>query len=230
MANIPLISSAIGAGLGLGTSIWGGIKAGSANKKMRELEKNRPTYSRPDEIKQYLEMAKSGARGAMPGQTQMEQNVQQSTQGALSSLQESGELDAGAIQKLYQSEVGAYNNLAMQQGQYYQSQQDRLSQAFQQSAKYADQEFEYNVNAPWQRQYNRAIGKYEAGQQMVNQGLSNITGSASSYAGMKMATNPQYNMGYNTGNNSYSGYQMQPLDLGQSSQIDTSSFRSTPNF
>jgi len=182
---IPLVAAGIGSAIGLGESIFGGIKANRANKAMDQLEKNKPIYSRPDEIKQYLEQAKTNANSKMPGQTQMEQNAQQSTQSMMTKLEDSGQLDAGSIQKLYQSEVGAYNNLAMQQAQYYQSNQDRLSQAFNESAKYADQEFEYNINAPWQRQYNRQIGNYEAGQKMVGQGLNTLASSAMNYAGMK---------------------------------------------
>lgn len=181
---LPLIAAGIGAAVGLGESIYGGIKSGQANRKMSDLEKNRPVYSRPDEIKQYLEMAKTNANSNMPGQTQMEQNNQQSTQSMISKLEETGQLDAGAIQKLYQSEVGAHNNLAMQQAQYYQSNQDKLGQALQKSAQYADQEFEYNVNSPWQRKYNKAIGQYESGQQTLNNGLNSFAGAAMSGASM----------------------------------------------
>jgi hypothetical protein len=226
---IPLLAAGIGAGVGLGESIWGGIKASQANRQMDELEKNRPMYSRPDEIKQYLEMAKTGANSNLPGQTQLTQNTQQATQGMLSKLQDSGQLDAGAIQQLYQSELGAYNNLAMQQAQYHQSQQDRLSQALSESAKYSDQEFEYNVNAPWQRKMGRAMNKYEAGQSMLGQGISGITGSAFNYLGMKGGQNQDQTQGY------YGGYTLPatgqysaPL-RSNSSQIDTSGMRATPN-
>ena len=174
---IPLIGGAIG----LGESIYGGIEAHQANKKLDQLEKNAPKYTRPDEIKQYLEMAKTGANSGMPGQGYLNQNNQQATQGAVSKLEDSGQLDAGAIQKLYQQQLNANNALNYQQSQYHQGQIDRLNQAFGESAKYADQEFEYNVNAPWQRQMNRASNKYEAGQKMLGQGISDIGQSISAY-------------------------------------------------
>jgi hypothetical protein len=222
----PLISAGIGAAVGIGQSIYGGVKSGQANKKMSDLESNRPIYSRPDEIKQYLEMAKTNTNSNMPGQTQMEQNNQQSTQSSISKLEETGQLDAGAIQKLYQSEVGAHNNLAMQQAQYYQSNQDRLGQAFQKSAQYADQEFEYNVNAPWQRQYNKAIGQYESGQQTLNSGLNSVAGAAMSGASM---------FGGSGGVSSASAQSSSPWTSmannplsSQASQIGN--FASTPNF
>jgi hypothetical protein len=181
---IPLIAAGIGAGVGIGETIWGGIKASKANTEMDNLENNRPQYSRPEEIKQLLEMAKTGANSQMGGSAQLAQANQQATQGMVSKLQDSNQLDAGAIQKLYQQELGANNSLAFQQSQYHQQQLDRLSQAFGESAKYADQEFEYNVNAPWQRKMNRAQNKYEAGQSMVGKGISGITGAAYSYLGM----------------------------------------------
>jgi hypothetical protein len=224
---IPLLAAGIGAGVGLGESIWGGIKAGQANKQMDELEENRPVYSRPDEIKQYLEMAKTGANAQMPGQNILAERNQQSTQGMISKLQESGQLDAGAIQQLYQQELGANNNLAFQQSQYHQGQIDRLSQAFSESAKYADQEFEYNVNAPWQRKYNRAIGKYEAGQSMIGKGISGITGSAYSYLGMKGGEEDQTKGYYGGYTPPATGAYSTPLSSSPS-QINTSGMRAIP--
>jgi hypothetical protein len=181
--DIPLI----GAGIGLGESIFGAIQTSKANKKMDELEKNKPVYSRPDEVKQYLEMAKTNAGAKMPGETLFNENIQQSTQGAVSKLQEAGQLDPASIQKLYQSEMGAYNNLAFQQSQYYQTQQEQLQKALSESAKYSDQEFEYNVNTPWQRKYNRAINKYEAGQQLMGQGMNTMAGSIMSETGQQQS-------------------------------------------
>jgi len=228
---IPLIAAGIGAGVGVGETIWGGIKAGQANREMDQLERDRPQYSRPEEVKQLLEMAKTGANSKMGGSVELAQNNQQSTQGMLSKLQDSGRLDAGSIQQLYQQELGANNSLAFQQSQYHQGQLDRLSQAFGESAKYADQEFEYNVNAPWQRKMGRAQNKYEAGQKMLGQGISGITGAAYSYLGMKGSEGGDSgSFGQTNSGMSPTGSYSAPLDLGQTNQINTSGMRSIPNY
>jgi len=180
---LPLISAGIGAATGLGKTIAGAFKTGNANREIARLEANSPTYSRPDEIKQYLEMAKSNAYSEMPGSDLINQNIQQTNQSMVSNLQESGQLDPDAVQKLYQSQVGAVNNLALQQAQYFRGQQGRLSEALKTSAQYADQEFQHNIQDPFERKYNRAIGKYEAGQSMVGSGLNTIANSALSYLG-----------------------------------------------
>lgn len=170
-----MIGEVIGAAQGI-AGLFGSIKA---KREMDSFEKNRPVYSRPDEVNQYLELAKTGYNSELPGTSQMEQNLQQSTQGMLSKLEDTGNLDAGSIQKLYQSELGAYNNLAMQQAQYHQSQQEQLSRALAESAKYSDQEFEYNVNSPWQRKYQNAINKYQSNRDMMKSGFGTLVNSLS---------------------------------------------------
>jgi hypothetical protein len=174
-----MVGAAIGMGVGALQGIAGMFGARKAQKEMDSYERNRPIYSRPDEMNQYLEMAKTGANSQMPGTTQLAQNTQQSTQGMISKLEDSGRLDAGSIQQLYQSELGAYNNLAMQQAQYHQGQNDRLAQALGESAKYSDQEFEYNVNSPWQRKYQNAINKYQSNRNMMQAGMGTMANSLS---------------------------------------------------
>jgi hypothetical protein len=223
-----MLGAAIGLGIGALEGIAGIFGANSAQKEMEDAERNRPVYSRPDEIKQYLESAKTSFNSQMPGTTQLAQNTQQSTQGMISKLQDSGQLDAGSIQQLYQAQMGAFNNLAMNQSQYHQGQLSQLQQALGESAKYADQEFEYNVNSPWQRKYQNALNKYQSNRSMMQAGIGSMANAASNFGGtFGGGGDAAKSVGVPA-----SGYQtltkMYPNDF--KSQIDTSGMLSTPRY
>jgi hypothetical protein len=123
----------------------------------------------------------------------MEQNIQQAGQSGLRSIQNMSDnptSSLGAANDLYKSEMNAYNNLAVQQQQYYQSNQDRLSQALNESAKYSDMEFEYNKNAPWQRNMQSKINQYVSDRGLMSQGISTWANAAANYGGQQGTNQP----------------------------------------
>ena len=181
-------------GAGIGQSVMGnaellyGYYASKRDKKdIANVEKSMPTYTRPDEVKQMLELAKNNAGSRqLPGQGQMEQNIQQSGQAGLRNIQNMSDnptSSLGAANDLYRSEMNAYNNLAVQQQQYYQSNQDRLSQALAESAKYSDMEFEYNKNAPWQRNMQNHINQYVSDKQWMQTGMATWANGVATFGG-----------------------------------------------
>jgi hypothetical protein len=76
-----------------------------------------------------------------------------------------------------------YSSLALQNEQYHNTEKDKLAQALQQSAKYSDQEFEYNVNQPWQFNMNWAQNKYGAAQKDAQTNRQNTYALASNILG-----------------------------------------------
>jgi hypothetical protein len=191
----------IQSGVGMVGSIYGAIHANKNKKEISALEKNMPTYTRPEEVKQMLELAKNNAGSRqLPGQGQMEQNIQQAGQSGLRNIQNMSDnptSSLGAANDLYKSEMNAYNNLAVQQQQYYQTNQDRLSQALNESAKYSDMEFEYNKNAPWQRQMQSKINEWSSNRSLMQQG-----GAVAANGAGNMNFSSWYGNGNNGGNNS----------------------------
>jgi hypothetical protein len=159
-----------------------------AEDKMSSLEKDMPQYTRPGEISQYLEMAKTNANMTqLPGQGQMEQNIQQSSQNAISNIQdltESPTSSLGALADVNRMEIGAFNNLQMQSANYYQSNQDRLAQALKENANYSDQEWNLNTYAPWQRKMDWETNKYEAAQADRRQNKQNAWNMAGQIVGI----------------------------------------------
>ena len=181
-----MIGAIAGSVLGNATMIYGYYSAKKNKKELDKIEQNRPWYSRPGEENQYLELTKNNAYSQMPGQNQAKQNIQQSSQSAMNNIQNMSDnptSSLGAMTDLYRKEIGAFNNLNTQQAQYYQGNQDRLAQAFQSSAKYADQEWEYNVNSPWQRKYQNKINEYVSNRNLMKQGISTWANAAASSGG-----------------------------------------------
>lgn len=186
----------IQSGVGMVGSIYGAINAKKNKRELAELEKNRPVYTTPDEAKQYLEMYKSLAGNReLPGQSQYEQNIEQSSASAARNIQnmtESPTSSLGAMTDLYRNEMNAYNNLAVQQQQYYQQNQDKLGQALNQMAQYRDMEFEYNQNAPFMRKYGTKTNEFISNRGLMQQGAATVASGLSNVNWDQMKSN-KYN-------------------------------------
>jgi hypothetical protein len=168
IGNIPII----------GGKIQGGYNQIEGQLAMDKAEKNRPVYQVPDEVKKYVEMAQTMSNSDMPGSTQAKQNIEQAAAAGASPLS-----NPTQTQKLIQNEMNAFNNLNVQQSQYHNQQIQQYQQALKDKARYSDQEFEYNINAPWQRGYNKAINRFEAGQKQQEKATNDEMQIASTLLG-----------------------------------------------
>jgi hypothetical protein len=166
--------------------IYSNIEKGIEGDKIAELAKNRPKYTRPAEITQYLENAKSATTTSMPGYDLAKQNIDQSMASGMSNVKNVSDNPANslaAIQNLAKSQMNMYSNLAVQNAQFHQTEKDKLANALKESAKYSDQEFEYNQNQPWQFNMNWEENKYSAAQQDAKQNTANTYALASNLFG-----------------------------------------------
>jgi DNA repair ATPase RecN len=203
-----MIGGMIGGSTGIAAMYYGHVHSKRDEKALAEMEKNRPVYTRPEEAKQLLELYKTQANNReLPGQSQYESNIQQASASGQSNIQnmtESPTSSIGAMQDLYKNEMNAYNNLAVQQQQYYQQNQDKLGQALSESAKYTDMEFEYNTNSPWQRKYQNKINELLTHRSMLQQGTATLANSGSNTNfGGSPATKSNANFNYGQMNNDY---------------------------
>jgi hypothetical protein len=212
---------------GIGQSVMGnaellyGYYASKKNKKqLAQIEKDRPVYTRPEEVSQMLELAKTNANSReLPGQGQAEQNIQEAGQSGLRNIQNMSDnptSSLAAANDLYRKEMGAYNNLAVQQQQYYQANQDKLSQALNESAKYSDMEFEYNKNTPWQRQYQNKINEYVSNRQWMQTGMATWANGVSQFGGGEGNAKPMQEPGAQS-NNINTGLMQQDVNSAQNS-------------
>jgi hypothetical protein len=183
------------------TPIVGGMvsdfEASQEADKIKKLAKNRPKYSRPDEVKQLLENARANATSQMPGYDQAQQNIDRATAFVAKNIKDmsiGGGNSLAAATDLAKKQANMYGSLALQNEQYHQSQKQQLQNALKQSAQYSDQEFEFNQNQPWQFDMNWAENKYAADQNDAQQSRKNTYALAGNLLG-----------GMGGGNNSVGG-------------------------
>jgi hypothetical protein len=184
------------AGVAVGSSIWGALKSGKARKDQKRAEanlenlaQNSPLKKESKEVNDYYQEAlnrykESPYQSAAYQQTM--QNARRTTASGLSALQDRRSA-IGGISKLGGMEKNASLG-AIAQGEQMKSQRfNQLGQASQMKKRSQDDLFENNVLTPYQRKLQleqmkgAAAGeRYNAGQQMIGQGIS-TAGTAAEY-------------------------------------------------
>lgn len=129
---LPLIGAAIGAAIGIAGSIGKMIGRGVANKKMRNLLKQDPTYSENPIARQRLGLAQTMLNARMPGAQAVQNNIYGSQANTLSNIQR-GATDSSQALALASGVQGntndAFGNLGIQEASDYQRRYGNLSDA-----------------------------------------------------------------------------------------------------
>lgn len=191
MAGGLLLGGLISGGLGLAKSIFGGVQAAKAQKKMNKLMSNRPTYQIPEAYQKMLGIYQNMAQGEMPGQSYYENMIGQTTARALSNAERgaiSSQAFQGSVLNAQDKELEALNNLALMGVQYKTQQMQNLAQAENQYGQLQDQAFNYNVAQPYDIQLNMANERKQAGVQNIFGGLGDIGSSVMNLVGTKYYT------------------------------------------
>ena len=190
----------IAAGVSVGNAILGGIKSGRARREQMAAETNlanlaqtsplrKESKSLNDYYQQALNRYKESPYQSAAYQQAM-QNARRTTASGLSALQDRRSA-IGGISRLGSMESGA-SQRAVAQGEQMQAQRfSELSRATQMKKRDEDELFDINVMTPYQRRLQlgqmkaAAAGeRYNAGLQMIGQGLSGAgTVAASKYKG-----------------------------------------------
>jgi len=195
----------IAAGISVGSAILGGIKSGKARKEQKASEaqlenmaQNSPLKKESKALNDYYQEAlnrfnENPYQSAAYQQTM--QNARRTTASGLSALQDRRSA-IGGISKLGGMERGASQG-AIAQGEQMKAQRfNQLGQATQMKKGAEDELFDINTMTPYQRKLQleqmkgAAAGeRYNAGMQMVGQGLSNAATAGMQY----MSSNPGQN-------------------------------------
>jgi hypothetical protein len=206
------ISLAIMAALGLGKAVVGGVQTAKARK---ELNKNFPKYSRPEEYDKMLALYQAEAgRGELPGQSRYEAKISESTSRGIRSAAKYADSPVAAVaaaNQLYGQQQSAIRDLGLQFASYQQQATQNLAGAYQQGAQYSDQEWYQNVMYPDQVKRNMAAQKFNAGQQNLWGGIDMM--GAAAINGIDIAkTGGQNNVGFGLtpGSKAYYGTQTTP--------------------
>ncbi len=200
----------VGAIIGAGTAIAGGIQAGIGAHRQKKLDKNRPVYEIPEEIRQNLTQAQQQAQQGIPEEykqqflSNLERGSAQALQGI--SSRKGGLIGIGALN---QQQNDAYANLMSTDAQARMQNQGALMNQRQQMADYKDQAFEFNKVNPYNRASDRNQALIGAGMQNISSGLQMGLGGMGSMFGNQtpQAQPPQQPNPFAGGGAGYGNYQ-----------------------
>ena len=177
--------------LGLGKAIIGGVQSMRGQKQMKNLLKNRPKYNIPEAYMKSLGIYQNLAAGEMPGMQRQEQLIGETTARAMTGAERgsiSSNVYMGAVQSAQDKELQALQQLAMMGANYKTQAMQNLAGAQNVMGGLQDQQFEYNVNQPWQIKATMAQEKIQAGGQNLFGGLGDISQSVMNFTGTRYYT------------------------------------------
>jgi len=150
-----------------------------SNKGKRMAQNNiRPVYSRPTEVGQGLALAEQAyLNGGMPGSAVARNNVSSAGATALDNITQAASSGADVldgISKVQYNEGLQTNDIATQEAAYKKQQLGQYQDQLANSAQYADKEFSYNKDAPYQTTAAAASALIGAGNTNVGNSVNNL--------------------------------------------------------
>ncbi len=185
--SIPLAAlAAAQAAPGLITAGYKFFKGGSQEREGKRLLKTeRPTYTRPNEVNQALNLTERNYLNGMPGSDLAESRIGTSAAAAFDAssagASSSGDvLDAAT--KINYNTNNALLDLGVQEQQFKQNALGGYVNQLGNSAGYADKEFSYNIDQPYQNKIAAGNALVSAGGQNKFAGVDDFAGAAASAA------------------------------------------------
>jgi hypothetical protein len=185
---LPLLTvgALVAGGVGASKSIIGGIQALKGQNSLQKALKNRPQYNISqgylDAYKTYQGLANS----QLPGYDIMKGQIDQSGAKAMTNLERgamgSNQFMSGVLSS-QDKELDAIKNLGLMSAQWKGQQQQNLASAQNQMGGLQDQQWDYNVNQPWQIRANMANEQKTTGMQNLFSGLGDEGSSIMNFAG-----------------------------------------------
>lgn len=154
-----------------------------SNKGKRMAQKNvRPTYFRPSEVGQSLALSEQNYfNGGMPGTAAARNNISASSANAMDNVVQAASSGADVldgISKINFNEGLQTNDLAAQQAAFKNQQLNQYQNQLVNSAQYADKEFAYNQDSPYQERAAAASALIGAGNVNTGNGINNLSSLA----------------------------------------------------
>lgn len=171
--------------LGIGKTIFGGLRANQGRREYEKLLRNMPKYEIPKEYGANVNLAKESYIEGMPGADIAKNMIYSSTEAGLSRAEEASQSSVdllGATTQMYAKELDNLNNLAYQDAVSRSQALDRLTQANAMMGEQKAKQWEINKWNPMQMKLNIAQSKWQQGQGMVQGGIGDVFGSAMSFA------------------------------------------------
>lgn len=160
-----LAGALISGGLSAVKGIVGAVQSRRAAKDLRNIQ--RPTYERPQEAGEMLDMFRQRASiSQMPGQEGMESRMGAGVAQGVQDIQRTASSSVaamGAVTGLHGRRQDAIRDLGVQFAEYKSARQAELGQALGQAAQYSDREFDMNKWQPYQVRMNELTSQKQAG-------------------------------------------------------------------
>lgn len=178
-----LLAAGIGATAGLIQTGIGLFNRKKGRDAYDRLMKKQPLFETPESVNTAVNEASLAYRGGMPTLDLAEQKISATTSRGVSAAERSagsGQELLGATEQMFARELESLNALNVQDIQYRDAaRKDYMNSLFTKGQYEAQaQEQKFNV---WQMKLNREAERAGFGQQMMQQGIGGVIGSAGSY-------------------------------------------------
>jgi len=145
--------------------------------KGSSMSQDRPTMEIPESSMAALEQSRQLAFGDVPGLQRAKERASQSTSNAVEQMNRAGVTDANAIAGAYRGEQQQQANLGVQESEYRARMRRQYQGALGRMGQLEQQQWDYNVNQPYQRRMAQRSA-------LLGAGIQNFLGagrSATSY-------------------------------------------------
>ena len=183
-----LAGALISGGLGLAKAIIGGIQAGGAKKRAKQMVADRPKYNIPEEYMKSLGIYKQLASGEMPGMDRYQEMIGESTARAMTGAERgaiSSNVYQGAVESAQDKELQALRELALMGTQYKTQAMQNLAQAQTSMGQLKDVQWQTNVLQPWEIQKNIESEQRQVGMTNLFGGLGEMGASVMNFVGTR---------------------------------------------
>lgn len=177
---LPFWGAIAAAAISAGSGIANMIKKDNLKRQWDQIAGQRPDYTIPESYRSALGVYQKLATGEMPGQSLIEENIQQSSARARTAA-ERGSISStaygGQISNIYDKELQAIQDLGIQAAQYKAQAQENLAKGMQMMGAEEAKKYEWDVIGDWTTKMN-AI-ESQLGQRSKNESNSFETMMAS---------------------------------------------------
>jgi hypothetical protein len=183
-----LAGAAIGGGINLTKGIFGAIQASKGTKAMNKLLANRPQYEISKGYLDAYNTYKQLASSQLPGYDQQLGQIGQSQAKTMDYAREgamgSNQFLNAALQS-QDKELEAIRNLGIMSSQWRAQQQQQLAGAQNNMGDLQTQQWQQNVNEPWNMKMNMANEQRQSGFANMFGGMEGLGSTLSNYFGTK---------------------------------------------
>lgn len=223
-----LLAAGIGAATGLIQTGIGLFNQRKGTKAYNRLMQNQPEFTIPESVNTAVNTTSLAYRGGLPTYDLIEQGISATTSRGVSAAERSagsGQELLGATEQMFARELESLNQLNVEDIQYREAARRDYVNALLNKGQFEAQAQEQKFNV-WQMKLNREAERAGFGQQMVQQGIGSVLGSAANYISAEGQLSelrkmfPQETVDMN-----------QPVNLGSKyNMYDTNTWGTTPRF